>query len=212
MTDPTTTPEVLAAALRALADEIKAPDDVPAMCLRDAAAMVLDQAEELAALRRNRAAWEASGQDAEKRSRYAEARALLLEAEITRLGKEIERRDQSLASRRKIVREAFGRVRPLKAMVSELEAVAAAAREVLDGINQRDEDEDEWCAAGRRVSAVEMHARRLRLARALAALPAAAPQPSLPESRGTTSGQLLQMYDREENKDAYGADSEGGEA
>lgn len=50
-------------------------------------------------------------------------------------------------------------------------AIAEAAQEVQDGIDKRDEDESEWAAAGQRVSAMEMHDRRMRLARALAALP-----------------------------------------
>lgn len=55
--------------------------------------------------------------------------------------------------------------------VPALLAVAEAARAVQDGLDQRDEDEAEWAAAGTRVSATDMHERRMRLARALAALP-----------------------------------------
>ena len=165
------------------------------------------QAEELAALRRNRATWEASGQDAEKRIRYAEARVLLLEAEIARLGKEIERRDQSLAIRRKICRELVGLVRPLKARVSELEMLAAAARAYMS-IRHPNGD-----LATTTTWAQDMDKAAVRLMDALTHTRPKAPPQSLPESRGTTSGELLQLYDREENQAAYAvADSEGGEA
>ncbi len=49
-------------------------------------------------------------------------------------------------------------------------AIAEAANAVQDGMDKRDEDEAEWAAAGTRVSAMEMHDRRVRLARALALL------------------------------------------
>lgn len=49
--------------------------------------------------------------------------------------------------------------------------VAEAAQSVQDGMDMRDEDEAEWAAAGYRVSAMEMHDRRMRLASALRLLP-----------------------------------------
>ena len=50
-------------------------------------------------------------------------------------------------------------------------AIAEAAADVQDGVDKRDEDECEFAAAGTRGSAMEMHDRRMRLARALASLP-----------------------------------------
>ncbi len=49
--------------------------------------------------------------------------------------------------------------------------IAEAAQSVQDGQDMRDDDETEWAAAGTRVSAMEMHDRRMRLARALSSLP-----------------------------------------
>lgn len=229
------TPEIMGKALPLLADAIQAPDDVPAFCLHDAAAMIERQSEELAALRRNRAAWEASGQDAEKRSRYAEARALLLEAEITRLGKEIARRDQSLASRRKICRELVGLVRPLKARVGELEDSLAATRRAKSENDERFMTERDDAMG--KVRELETKCRELEvfsfdliadIGRSGHKLDKAAERiqyletllrglvdgrNAMPSSRGTTSGELLQLHDRAERPDAYAvADSEGGEA
>jgi hypothetical protein len=57
-------------------------------------------------------------------------------------------------------------------------AIAEAAQSMQDGQDMRDEDEAECAAAGQRVSAMEMHARRMRLARALSSLPNAKDQPA----------------------------------
>jgi len=43
--------EIMPKALRILADQITAPDDIPAMCLRDAAAMIESLATQLAEAR-----------------------------------------------------------------------------------------------------------------------------------------------------------------
>jgi hypothetical protein len=56
-------------------------------------------------------------------------------------------------------------------------AIAEAAQAVQDGQDMRDEDETEWAAAGTRVSAMEMHYRRMRLARALSLPPIAGQDP-----------------------------------
>jgi hypothetical protein len=67
-------------------------------------------------------------------------------------------------------------------------AIADAAQGVQDGMDMRDEDEAEWAAAGTRVYAMEMHDRKMRLARALSSLPNVQDQgarPSDPQSNGT---------------------------
>ena len=61
-------------------------------------------------------------------------------------------------------------VAAINAMPALLE-IAEAAQSVQDGMDMRDEDETELAAAGTRVSAMEMHDRRMRLARALSLLP-----------------------------------------
>lgn len=63
------------------------------------------------------------------------------------------------------------RIDPGSGASPALLAIAEAAQSVQDGMDMRDEDEAEWAAAGTRVSAMEMHDRRMRLARALSLLP-----------------------------------------
>lgn len=193
----TYTAENTASVLRIMADEIKVLDDTEARFLREAADRLDAQSEELAALRRNRAAWEASGLAMETKRRELELLSSELIAEIGRLG---HARDKSNA-----------RVRELEGL---LRVHAALCCDDCNGTGQclGEDDRDgpcERCGGSGCVLPADVAA---AIGDHFPGIGKMVQEP-LPASRGTTSGELLQMYDREENKAAYAvADSEGGEA